>query len=93
MSTHLKSEKRISNRKSFESELDVKINSSAMEGTSVDISEGGIRFDTKDPLEIDIRFNVENRKAQHVGRLVWAKKKSEGGFTYAFEFIDLKNKK
>ena len=89
MSTSSKTERRVSNRVPFESELDVKIDPQAMEATGVDISDGGVRFDTEEPLEIDIKFHIQKGKAKHVGRLVWAKKKSGGGFTYAFEFIDV----
>jgi hypothetical protein len=91
MNTPSGHERRTTKREYCASELDVRINPNTMEGTSVDISEGGVRFDTKNPLEIDIRFRFEKNKNPQVGRLVWAKKKSTGdGFTYAFEFIDLK---
>lgn len=81
-------EKRKSPRIPVETELDVNIDAANLEATSVNISETGIRFDTPEPLEIDISFAIEGEERCHTGRLVWAKNKTDGGFTYGFEFIN-----
>lgn len=72
----------------IETELELNINPESLEATSVNLSDTGICFDTAKPLEIDIKFSIANQPESHTGRLVWAKKKPDGGFSYGFEYID-----
>jgi len=81
-------DRRGSKRFSFETELEIDLDPNSLEATSVDTSDTGIRFDTKEPLKIDIKFTFEGQFQSRKGRLVWAKKKPTGGFTYAFKFLD-----
>lgn len=80
-------DRRNSERRFVETELDINIDTNNMEATSVNISETGICFDTDSPLEIDIKFTTEDGVGSKTGRLVWARKNPEGKYTYAFEFI------
>jgi hypothetical protein len=87
MSEDFDREKRRTPRWDIETELDINIDPDTLEATSVNLSDTGIRFDTPRPLQIDVRFTIEDRQVSHTGRLVWAKKKPDGGFTYGFEYI------
>lgn len=80
-------ERRLAERKIVETELDVNIIPDNLEATSVNISETGICFDTESALEIDIKFKLAEKNKSKIGRLIWAKKKPDGGYTYGFEYI------
>jgi len=80
-------ERRNSSRKFVNTELDVNIDTDNLEATSVNLSDTGICFDTQTPLHIDVKFVVEGESRTHTGRLIWAKKKEDGSFTYAFEYV------
>lgn len=58
-----------------------------IDGTTVNISESGIRFDTKRPLQILMHYEDEGKIKVRKAALVWTKP-AEEGYTYGLEFSD-----
>lgn len=74
-------------RRPLETKVEFFVDADIIEATSVDISESGIRFDTKTPVRICMRLTVDGELQEKRARLIWAKKLPEGGVTYGFEFL------
>ncbi len=55
--------------------------------TSVDVSNGGMSFETAEPVKIRMRLKVGDEYQEHYSRLVWARKNPNGSMSYGFEFI------
>ena len=56
------------------------------EATSVDLSQAGIQFETKEPLRILMLLAVGKESEKHMARLIWARRKPDGSMAYGFEF-------
>jgi len=79
--TELRRDPRIDARKPVEFIVDADL----IEGSSINVSQSGIRMNTQAPIEVELRFgeNATSRAA-----LVWARRNDEGGCEYGFEYID-----
>ena len=59
-------------------------------GRTIDLSEGGIRFETETPIVITLSLKGGGESTFRDAKLVWAERKPEGTMTYGFEFIPIK---
>jgi len=61
------------------------VDADMIEGSSVNVSESGVRITTHAPIEVELRFGEgEPIRAS----LVWARQNSEGGCEYGFEYFN-----
>ena len=56
-----------------------------LEGTSVNISEHGLRLDTDNPIKFKVQYDLGTGMTQREVFLVWAGKKEDGKMMYGFE--------
>ncbi len=80
-------ERRVSTRKELETEIEFFVNADIIAAKSVDISETGLSFDTKEPLKIHLRIDIDGKLCDREAQFVWATRNSDGGITYGFEFV------
>lgn len=78
--------RRQSDRKKIDAEVEFIFSADIIKAHSVNISENGIRLDTDSPLEIELRIKLNGRDEDHKAKLCWAEKKGEKGFAYGFQF-------
>ena len=80
-------EKRISERKELKTKIEFFVNADIIAARSLDMSETGLRFDTKEPIKIYMRMEINGESCDREARFVWATTNSDGGMTYGLEFI------
>jgi len=80
-------ERRISRRKELQSKIEFFVNADIIAAQSLDMSETGLRFDTKEPIRIHLRMEIDGELCDREARFVWAVRNSDGGMTYGLEFI------
>ncbi len=83
----VKEERRGSERKSVRKDMEFVLFLDAFKAKSIDLSEGGIRFETDEPIIIRLQMGAGGEDEMRDAKLVWAEKKPDGGMTYGFEFI------
>ena len=59
-----------------------------IEADAVDISEGGICFDTAEPLTFEMRFEADGGTRQERAQLVWVERLANGGHRCGFQFVE-----
>jgi len=79
------SDRRRSDRKPFETELDLFLDTHNLPAESLDISEHGLRFRISQPIKCKVRLELDNGTAEREMILVWARKE-DGEMLYGFEF-------
>lgn len=57
-----------------------------LQAEGVDLSEGGIGFELRQPLPFEMRFVFDGRPRQHRAHLVWMKLTEGGGCRCGFKF-------
>jgi len=80
-------ERRTSERKKVEGDVEFILYLDAYQATSVNLSETGIRFDTEKPIYIRLQAEIDGKKLTRDAQLVWASKKDDSGMSYGFEFV------
>ena len=80
-------ERRISTRKELKNGIEFFVNADVVAAESIDISETGLSFDTKEPLNIHLRMEIDGKLRDRAAQFVWATKNSNGGMTYGLRFI------
>ena len=58
-----------------------------VEARGVNISEGGISFETYEDLPFAMRFDMDGIRHEHRANLVWVKRIPGGGFRFGLKFI------
>ena len=74
-------------RRKLKTNVDFYIDGDIETALSVDVSQSGIRFETKEPFKVRMRLTVNGEQKEFYSRLVWAKKNPGGSMSYGFEFI------
>jgi len=80
-------DKRIAPREPIKTRVEFFVDADIIDAESVNISSTGIRFDTQDPIPIQMRLEKDGILYENRAHLVWAQRKSDGGMTYGFEFV------
>jgi len=80
-------ERRVSARRELESKIEFFVNADIIAAKSIDISETGLSSDTREPLKIHMRMDINGELYDREAQFVWATKNSNGGISYGFEFI------
>jgi hypothetical protein len=80
-------DKRISPRKPIKTRVEFFIDADIIDAESVNISSTGIRFDTQEPIPIQMRLEKDGVVHENRAHLVWAQSKNAGGMTYGFQFV------
>ena len=80
-------ERRASRRKELQTKIDFFVNADIISAQSLDMSETGLRFDTKEPIKIHLRMEIDGKLRDREAKFVWAVKNSDGGMTYGLQYI------
>ena len=60
---------------------------------TIDISDGGLRITTREPVKATLRITEKNGKVQdYQAEMVWAKRNPNERMTFGLEFIDDENR-
>ncbi len=80
-------ERRVADRKEIQTKIEFFVNADIISAQSLDMSETGVRFDTKEPIKVHMRMKIDGKSCDREGQFVWAVTNSDGGMTYGLEFI------
>lgn len=64
------------------------VDADLVQARSVDLSETGLRFETKQPIPILLRMAVDGAKQERRAHLVWARSTDGQGMAYGLQFVD-----
>jgi hypothetical protein len=78
---------RASNRQEIKTTVEFYVDGDIETATSVDVSNGGMSFETAEPVKVRMRLKVGDEYKEYYSRLVWARKNPSGSMSYGFEFI------
>lgn len=79
---------RSSDRHEIKTKVEFYVDGDIETATSVDVSNGGMSFETAEPVKFRMRLKHAGGDYQeHYSRLVWARKNPDGSMSYGFEFI------
>lgn len=81
-------EKRRAERQNFETDIEFIVNDDILRASAVNISETGIRFNTRQPMCIEMRFMIDGKAIDKKARLCWAKEQQDGTFSYGLEYLN-----
>lgn len=73
-------------RKPVRAEVEFYVGDAIMKAISVNVSEGGIRFDMEEPIKICLRMEMDGQLINREAQIVWARRMPTGGVTYGFEY-------
>ena len=79
-------EKRVSVRRSSDSEISVFPENDVFLAQVVDISDTGMRIKTEAPQEIRIQLQDKGTLAEYEAKVVWAKLNDDGTMEYGLQF-------
>ena len=79
-------EKRAEERHLVETEVTFHTEDDIYMANSVDISNGGIRIVSENPVDIRIQIKEEDKLVQYDAKLVWARIKDDGTMEYGLRF-------
>ncbi len=79
-------EKRTHERKFVETEVTFHTEDDIYMAKSVDISDGGIRIVTDDPVNIRIQIKDDEKLVQYDAQLVWTRRKDDGSMEYGLKY-------
>jgi hypothetical protein len=91
MSKNGKSTCQRAERSPVRTDVEFYVGDAIMKAISINVSESGLCFDMDEPIKICLRMEVNNQLINREAQIVWAKKKSDGGVTYGFEFTPNSN--
>jgi hypothetical protein len=80
-------DKRIAKRLPIKTRVEFFVDADIIDAESVNISSSGIRFDTGNPIPIQMRLEKDGILYENRAHLVWAQSKKDGGMTYGFQFV------
>jgi len=81
-------DKRIAPRLPIKTRVEFFVDADIIDAESVNISSSGIRFDTGEPIPIQMRLEKDGVLYENRAHLVWAQsKQAGGGMTYGFQFV------
>ena len=86
MNDKISVEKRVSVRKSANSEVSVFPENDIFLATVVDISDTGMRIKTEVPQEIRIQLQDKDTLAEYEAQVVWARVNDDGTMEYGLKF-------
>ena len=78
-------------RSPVRTDVEFYVGDAIMKAISVNVSETGLCFDMDEPIKICLRMEANDQLINREAQIVWAKKKSDGGVTYGFEFTPNEN--
>lgn len=76
-----------SQRKEIDTKVEFIVDDAIETAQSVNISEDGLQFATERPVRFRMRLSLDGTTKEYLALLVWAKKNTEGGTSYGFQFI------
>jgi PilZ domain len=79
---------RLSDRICLDAGVDFFIDADIVGATALDVSQTGISFLSPDPLDVEMRINIDGEREERRARLVWAQQRPDGSVRYGLEFID-----
>ena len=75
-------------RHKLHTEVEFYVDADIIKAESLDVSETGIKFETNEPIKINMRVDMGNGEfREHCAELVWAHKEEFGGATYGLHFL------
>ncbi len=86
MNDKISAEKRVSVRKSANSEVSVFPENDIFLATVVDISDTGMRIKTEAPQEIRIQLQDKDTLAEYEAQVVWARVNDDGTMEYGLKY-------
>ncbi|MHC4871197.1 MAG: PilZ domain-containing protein [Planctomycetota bacterium] len=81
-------EKRKAERVNLSTEVEFHALKDIIDAVSVDVSETGIKLQTKEPLKVKMRFKNNGILVERLAQIAWAKDHKDGNTTYGFEFYE-----
>ncbi|MHC4944976.1 MAG: PilZ domain-containing protein [Planctomycetota bacterium] len=88
MKSKSKAERRNAVRRRQFTPIEFIVEGDLVAATTVDVSETGLSITTNEPLNLTVRFQVNNQAKVYQTKMVWAKREEEGGMTYGLEFLE-----
>ena len=79
-------EKRAVGRRLLETEVTFHTEDDIYMASSIDISEGGIRIVTDEPVDIRIQIKEADRLVQYEAQLVWTRVNEDGTMEYGLKY-------
>lgn len=72
----------------LKSDVEFAMDHKILEARGVDVSEGGVAFETSEPLHVALTVTVDGETMTRQARLVRILKDDDGKFTFGLEFAD-----
>jgi len=80
-------DQRIAPRLPIKTRVEFFVDADIIDAESINISSTGIRFDTQDPIPIQMRLEKDGVLHENRAHLVWAQRKPDNTMTYGFQFV------
>ena len=77
---------RKSNRNICKEETQFYVNADIINAQALDMSDTGVRIETKDPIVIHMKIGNDADSEITFAKLVWAKRQDDGSVAYGLEF-------
>ena len=74
-------------RADLTTEVEFTVNADEISAHTIDVSNSGLRLETKRPIRINLRFKEDVSPSDYYAELVWAKRADEGYMEYGFRYI------
>jgi hypothetical protein len=88
MNSDSKKNTRKNNRKICKEETQFYVNADIINAQTLDMSETGVRIETKDPIMVHMKIGNDADSEISFAKLVWAKRQDDGSVAYGLEFSD-----
>ncbi len=87
MSTDKGHERRRAERHDLQTEVEFFVDADIIKARAINISEGGIQFETETPISIFMRMEIDGELREYEAQLVWAMRKPDGTMAYGFKYL------
>lgn len=81
-----KNDLRTEEREPVNAEVKFFVVNDLLDAQALDLSAGGIRFQTQQPIRIRLRMTVDGETREQEAELVWAERQDGDSVSYGFEF-------
>ena len=76
-------------RREIKGEVEFFIDADIVAAETIDISDGGLRITTKEPVKATLRVTEKSGKvAEYQAKLVWAKSESDENMSFGLKFVN-----
>ncbi|MCP4131168.1 MAG: PilZ domain-containing protein [bacterium] len=87
MNSDKEKERRRAKRHQLQTDVEFFVDADIIKARSINISDGGIQFETETPITIFMRMEVDGKMREYEAQLVWATRKPDGSMAYGFKYL------